>query len=857
MAKFTFSDSQYKFSEPVRYFKANDPYYFEVDNIPLKQLQENCLWLRDQLRKLGGGRRTGPETGTPTGPTRGTTNGGGSTDGPVERPSNGTLEITRRDIDELRPYANGGDRVIRVRPGRYTARVNDIGSEPLQYVIKLLGDELQETELYKTFTTNPTNDNFNTLLLNSIEKLKQTVASSALHMNGLAERAFTWAVKDIDSPSDYGQLTTDALEYAGLGGVGLLGPMIYSQALLWYRDNANSDGYYILPTYHPTSLAIGFAKLPTLENHLIKRWRGVARTAIVDVPEELSIEIPPFTKEDFYYFNEVGTKVYLNAAHRIDMVFIYSKPVDASSVSILQNGIVTEITQPVLGIVRGAGIGMSYQPKTINEYLPQTVLDSAGNPTILGSVADQTAESIGFLQSSGTEQSFTVKGSFPAPDDLLNIAPLLSQDLEDNSIELVGQTILPVAYIFVEGDTEEIAGTRVISESDVIDIRPLLRTTELTYNERAGLAAAIPQISLANPVVGKAVLDKEMKRMSDYVNNRLTEVQTATQSQDFNNGKVLATGYVFGGLNYGTEGALFHYYKQKFASDESTSNDSDVYIKNYIQSRYGYANFDTGVLEFPTYPDWDIARWCLDGEFSNKGVFPNDRITPVISHQANPGQINEADRFIKAGSYREAVTNAGVTLTGGVPNRVNNFTNTEISQSGGGDNEMGQHKVNFMYISKRILFTRPSWMLDYHVDAQLLNSLLLTYRGSGLNNPNGNDQAAYTGVWVEKGFNEFTIYVGFVTMDHMRSSGVTAELLPHRNRESQRFSSFIVPVRDILFADPSPDSTCPASFLGNVRVGKCTYPTIKWKMTGISQSGAAYHYANLNSTNPLISLNGA
>jgi hypothetical protein len=61
---------------------------------------------------------------------------------------------------------------------------------------------------------------------------------------------------------------------------------------------------------------------------------------------------------------------------------------------------------------------------------------------------------------------------------------------------------------------------------------------------------------------------------------------------------------------------------------------------------------------------------------------------------------------------------------------------------------------------------------------------------------------------------------------------ITAELLPHRNRESQRFSSFIVPVRDILFADPSPDSTCPASFLGNVRVGKCTYPTIKWKMTG-------------------------
>jgi len=856
MAKFTFSDSQYKFTEPVRYFKANDPYYFEVDNIPIKQLQENCLWLRDQLRKLGGGRRTGPETET-NGETRPGRGPGGSSDGPVDRPSNGTLEITRRDIDELRPYATGGDRVVRVRPGRYTARVNDVGNEPLQYLVKIIGQELQDTELYKTFTLNSTNDTFNTLVINSINKLKQTVASNALHMNGLAERAFTWAVRDIDTPSDYGQLATDALEYAGLGGVGLLGPFVYSQALLWYKDSGSTDGFYILPNYHPTSVAIGFAKLPTLENHLIKRWRGVARTAIVDVPEELSIEIPQFSREDFFYTDENGAKQYLNATHRIDMVFIYSKPVDASGVSILQNGTVVQITSPVLGVVRGAGIGMNFEPKTSTQYQPQPSLDAQGNPTILASVADQSAENIGFLQSSGTEQSFTVKGSFPAPDDLLNIAPLLSQDLEDNAIELIGQSILPVAYIFVDGDSEEIAGTRVIAESDVIDIRPLLRTTELTYNERAGLAAAIPQISLANPVVGKSVLDKEMKRMSEYVANKISEIQTNTQTQDANNGKLLATGYVFGGLNYGVEGALFHYYKQKFANDGNETNDSDIYIRNYIQSRYGYANFDTGVLDFPTYPDWDISRWCLDGNFQNKGVFPNDRITPVISHQPNPGSINEADRFVKAGSYRDAVTNAGLTLTGGVPNRVNNFTNTEISQSGGGDNEMGQHKINFMYISKRILFNRPSWMLDYHIDAELINSLGLTYRGSGLNNPDGEaDQAAYTGIWIEKGFNEFTIYVGFVTMDNLRGSGATQDLLPHRNRDSQRFASFIVPVRDILYSDVNADSSCGAGFLGNVRVGKCTYPTIKWKMTGVSQNSAAYHYANLNSANPLIALNG-
>lgn len=853
MAKFTFSDSQYKFTEPVRYFKANDPYYFEVDNIPIKQLQENCLWLRDQLRKLGGGRRVGPETGGPPS----TNTNGGDNRGPIDRPTAGTLEITRKDIDELRPFATGGDRVVRVRPGRYSARINDIGNEPLQYLLKIVGQELQDTEIYKTYNLNSTNDNFNTLVINSLNKLKQTVASSALHMNGLAERAFTWAARDIDTPTDYAGLTTDALEYAGIGGVGLLGPFVYSQVLLWYKDSVNTDGFYVLPTNHPTSLAIGFAKLPTLENHLIKRWRGVARTAIVDVPEELSIEVPSFSQQDFFYTDENGDKQFLNATHRIDMVFIYSKPVDASGVSILQNGTVTQITSPTLGIVRGAGIGMNFQPKTSAQYTPESALDSGGNPMILGSVADQSADNIGFLQSSGTEQSFTVKGSFPSPDDLLNLSPLLSQDLEDNAIELVGQSILPVAYIFVDGDSQEIAGTRVIAQEDVIDIRPLLRTTELTYNERAGLAAAVPQISLANPVVGKSVLDKELKRVTEFVTTKISEIQTSTQVQDLNNGKLLATGYVFGGLNYGTEGALFHYYKQKFASDNEPTNDSDVYIRNYIQSRYGYGNFDTGLLDFPTYPDWDISRWCLDGNFENKGVYPNDRITPVISHQATPSNLNGADLFIKSGSYREAVNSAGTTLAGGVPNRVNNFTNTEISQTGSGDNEMGQHKVNFMYISKRILFNRPSWMLDYHVDAEFLNSIGLTYRGSGLNNPNSQDLAGYTGIWVEKGFNEFTIYVGFVTVDHMKNTGVTQDLLPHRNRDSQRFASFLVPVRDILYSEPTAVPTCGAGFLGNVKVGKCTYPTIKWRMVGISQNSASYHYANLNSSNPLISLNGA
>ena len=34
------------FTQPIRYYKANDPYYYEVDNIPLRQLEENILYIK-------------------------------------------------------------------------------------------------------------------------------------------------------------------------------------------------------------------------------------------------------------------------------------------------------------------------------------------------------------------------------------------------------------------------------------------------------------------------------------------------------------------------------------------------------------------------------------------------------------------------------------------------------------------------------------------------------------------------------------------------------------------------------------------------------------------------------------------
>jgi hypothetical protein len=85
-----FVESSHKFTEPIRLFKSNDPYYFEVDNIPLKQLEENVLFLRDQIAN-----------------------------------NLSVSGIGREDLAELRPFVTGSDRNVYVNPGRFTARIND------------------------------------------------------------------------------------------------------------------------------------------------------------------------------------------------------------------------------------------------------------------------------------------------------------------------------------------------------------------------------------------------------------------------------------------------------------------------------------------------------------------------------------------------------------------------------------------------------------------------------------------------------------------------------------------------------------------------------------------------------------
>ena len=817
MAEQNYQESNYRFTDPIRFFKANDPYYFEVDNIPLKQLQENCLWLKDQVRK---------DASTLT-------------------------KVKRADIEELRPYATGGDRLVRVKPGRYTARINDASTRtPLAYLRKVLGDYITDLDAWAAVTPNPGGMPGNALLEAALDKFKSAVAEDALGMNGLVERAFTWPVVDVDQVVNITGVDIDStkswLSYGGPelnlpGGGAFRSPFLITEAILWAKaEGANTDEV-ALPSFEITNSNYGWSKFPLTESYFIKAWRGVSRTAIVDIDDELSIQIPQFDSEDFSYTDAQGNTVNVdNVQQRVDLVFIYSKPVDASAVQIIRDGAVERITKPALGVVKGAGIRANFQAKISD--LAAGYKDPT-NDSILAAPGDQYNSDMGFTSTSANDITESVRGSFPAPDDLLNIAPLISQNLEDNAYELLGQSILPVAYVFVQGDSQ------VVLSTDVIDIRPLFRTAELTYNERAGVAAAFPQLSLANPAVGKSHLDYEIKRLYNDLNTRISNNEAVNDAATSMN--TLAMGYVFGGYNFGPEGALFDYWQGVYASDNNANNDTIAFIKNHIELKYAFGGSAPQVT-VPDYPDWDLSQWCTEGNLTDKGLYPNDCINTFIS--ARSATPNSVDGSIVAGSNSGRVLPSETESPDG---RLRNFSNTTVYSE--------VANVYFHYVSKKVKFLRPSWLADYTVDVNLINCLPQNNAGVSYNRT---DPGSYFGTWVEKGFDEFTIYVAY----RAETSNTELSRFPAPStslqtgvvvseRGGDRFSGFVVPVADILYSDTTPlldnvNSTRVQGYPGNPRLGKCTLPTVMWKLTGVPVSDAPFIYGNLNAPNPTITLKG-
>ena len=397
-------------------------------------------------------------------------------------------EIDRSAFSELKPYSEEVDNIVKVKPGRFTARINDPMADARQQEIsRVAGEVFYEDNAWKIATLAASG------IQGAVSSLTSLLADDATFMNGLYERAFAHETIDsYNAPLPLDESASDPRTLLPPANTSIFIPGVDAMFLIKDKQSIGSAfrfdeeiGQYVKYSDTFTNRSKKFIHASkALEHTFIKFWRGVTRTAVVDVPDELSIEIPSFNINDFNYKDSDGTVVQrLDAEVRIDLLFIYSKPVDTSHVKVRSTqgrSFSRTITRAELGLVKGAGVLLD-KTETAYGFAENGAAEDLGTK-ILANIADSLSTSGGFAR----EQ---VYGSFPAPDDLMTMTPLLMTELEEGHPSLIGQSILPIAYIVVT-KPDGAASTPLITNSNIIDIRPFFRTTELSYNERAGIAAA-------------------------------------------------------------------------------------------------------------------------------------------------------------------------------------------------------------------------------------------------------------------------------------------------------------------------------------------------------------------------------
>ena len=800
--KIRYYDSPFTFIDPIRVFKANDPYYFEIDNIPLKQLEESQKFLRDQI------------------------------DGIITDSDNLNLEIDRSGFSELKPFVTGSDRKVRVKPGRYTARINDAYTlTPLQVITQIGG--LDDPTVMNTYQTDTANGS---VAASVLDIFQQGINGAALNMNGLAERAFVFPIDTLDGTS------TD-------GGPDLLNVVTNNYRAFDIDFDPNERPLYpnvigaLFESASPnltrnlTLLRNVFTNDPNnpqsgseqgrVESDFIKRWRGAVRTSVVDVAEELEVTVPDFDENDFYYIDSDGLRTNLNCTQRLDLLFVYSKPVDAESTTISKfdaNGNPTTITTPTLGILKGAGIGLSREAGTTGSEADDRInLQSLdGIPVMLSHPGDISGNN-GFTVSGGR-----IRGSFPSPDDLMNLAPVLSENLESTSLALIGQSIFPVAYIRVRSAAGGGPITNIISNEDIIDIRPFFRTTELTYNERAGIAAATPQVSIANPVVTEAYVDAADKRVFKSLSDRITTIEssitttvttggttttTTTPPTSLGGGgggsntgsRTIATGNVLGGF-YGPEGALMRLAKANAGGGLLTVPLNQ--LADLIESEFGYPNGS-----IPYLPNWDKANWYKRGQFTGNKICDHINIAApwLVEHitannlgkflppwisQPGGGAVTTVAEIAAASTNRFAMYQWGgpesdfpIVAEGNPTPELADMNQLTLAS-------LNSRYAQINFVSKRINLNLENtpWVKDYHVKVNLLNCTPLSEGKKSSENESGFRNSS--NVWVQKHKDYFVICVAWAGSNVGTSQTGTSvnDLFPWADRDNpEKFAGFAQP----------------------------------------------------------------
>ena len=684
-------ESPYRFSQPVRLFKANDPYYWEVDNLPLQQLEENILWLKDQIAT-----------------------------------STFVSGVGRADLAELRPFANGSSRTVYVQPGRYTARINDAYGKGIG-TMNLVQRAVINTQEKDVVSFSYSEEELKALLGDSVD--------TVFLNNGL-----------------YDHLQHHNAESTTPNGFLLDWRHGYS----YYTEN--NKGINVIQNVPKNKLAVwktsadsNLLDLQQLATEFTRYYGGAVRTSVVNIPEQLSINIPEFDPADHRSSTDFQPQV------RVDLLFVYSHPIDASSTTIPSpNGTVpTEIFAPRLGLLQGAGVvnvsGISLDDVTLasSGYLDSGDFDNVKNNTDfrldMGEGFDEAGQFKINAVAADNLQTLAglnnVYGSFPSPDDVMNLAPLFAERVEtgDNGYNLVGQTILPLAYIFTK------RGKALIEPKDVVDIRPFFRTTELAYNERAGIAAANPPLSFANPAVGKRELrDVAYKAQRDMV----TRVTPLTADVNFlkTHGQTLAKGMVLGGTKWGVEGGLLAYHQR--AGNFPTETPAEA-----LAGLNQFAHIPGSLTELPLYPGWDINHdYFDDAPGGAAGSKRNDRLHSAVvwgdrgtwQRVTPPAQLPQN----LYEDFNDGFDDPRQFVVTGPYTRHSGYNTYEVLTNGS------------LFVKKDINFP-PGFLdgfTDFDVQADLVASILMTNATS--HGHIMNVGATFTGITVQKrGREGFTIIV--------------------------------------------------------------------------------------------------
>ena len=218
-----------------------------------------------------------------------------------------------------------------------------------------------------------------------------------------------------------------------------------------------------------------------------------------------SVLVPSFNAEDFD-FGVVG-----DPAYRIDLIGVAGED------------------NPYVFLIEGAGFASNHagtRMNAIGDNIGGTFTEAWENdPESNLHDLEASANNYGKLDfGTGTKK----RGSFPLPDDLFNSAPeILNNVITENTNAGFG---VALAYILVPaGFTQE----TTIPTDNVVDVRPIFRSAELTLAERQGIVMADPPASISNPFITQAIsiaLDESLTFFSPMIPSGLNSITNVIKS---------------------------------------------------------------------------------------------------------------------------------------------------------------------------------------------------------------------------------------------------------------------------------------------------------------------------------------